>query len=144
MPNRRALLITVAVLLAVAWSSALLMRLHERPRPVVVELDAAEPAIAYPDTPPLTSTFPMPSYDETGRNPAVRAHHRDKCREGDLDSCDVYASMLATGVGGRTDVRRALAVSRHACAHGHEDSCTYGRGLRKRLGLPPARLGELP
>jgi TPR repeat protein len=143
MLRRRAFLSSsVAIVTALASSAALASWLHEPSR---VELEAPEPVVAHRETPPLESPRPMPRWDdETGRNVQVRAHHRAECRRGELDACDVYASMLASGVGGPADPVRALEVSRLACRRGHDDSCMYARGLRQRLGLPPIRLGEVP
>jgi hypothetical protein len=141
MQRRSFLGYTVLALIASAVPIACLLHEPDPVEPIVVE-----PAPDYPELPPIPSPRPLPRWDghQAGNHAELRILYRTDCRRGDLEACDLYASMLRSGVGGRPEPRLALEVSSHACKRGHEDSCNLARAQRQRLGLPPPRLGELP
>jgi hypothetical protein len=92
----------------------------------------SHPVVSRPEPPPPR---PTPRWDppQAAKHSDLRLHHRERCHAGDLDSCDMYASMLRSGVGGRPDQGHALDVSHRACKLGHRRSCNLADAQRHRI-----------
>jgi TPR repeat protein len=145
--QRRNLVRSIALgLLAVALVVPVVGAVHEPDEATRVETPEDGRPVDYPEARPIDSPRPMPQWDgyQAGNHAELRLLYRARCGRDDLDACDVYASLLRSGVGGPPEPELALAVSSRACELGHADSCMLALAQRQRLGRPPPRLGELP
>jgi TPR repeat protein len=91
----------------------------KRPRPRPIE--------------PLPAPYQADPSGDAYHNTMVREVHAQACEHGNLESCDYYASMLRSGVGGPPDQIRAYNVSQRACNMGHNPSCQLASAQRQRI-----------
>jgi hypothetical protein len=83
---------------------------------------------------PRPATTPAPlQFSWDADLETLREEAQARCDVGDLQACDVHASMLRSGLGGPADQFHALQVADDACMRGHRPSCQLASAQRDRL-----------